>query len=421
MSSFPLLQKGDSGAYVKYLQYGLHIMCYNVKPFDGIFGEGTKTAIINFQKSKNLDADGKVGNKTWKELMCEISSIQSQLKNKGYNPGSIDGIADENTYEAITKFQKDKGLANDGMVGEKTKNILYDSGYDEKKEPLLKKGSKEKEAIYTLQNLLIKKGYNCGSSEADGFFGDNTYKAVIAFQKDYNLSVDGIVGIATWAALKSDTESIPSFTNENNNNNNVLKEYQNNSNDQSSNKASESLIYFIKEMEGFAPSIYKDVVGVKTIGYGLTGKGIEGLNDISEEKATQLLTKYVNDNYFSKVLSIIKSKGVNNFLQREVDAFACFAYNLGVGAFQSSTLLKKYIKGERGEAIHNEFMRWIYAGGKIYQGLIKRRNYEWKIFSGSNDNIPGYNCKPNISIINERGKASGKYVNNNNGYGAKPY
>ena len=42
-------------------------MCYKVKPFDGIFGEGTKAAVINFQKSKNLDADGKVGNKTWKE------------------------------------------------------------------------------------------------------------------------------------------------------------------------------------------------------------------------------------------------------------------------------------------------------------------------------------------------------------------
>ena len=44
-------------------------------------------------------------------------------------------------------------------------------------------------------------------------------------------------------------------------------------------------------------------------------------------------------------------------------------------AFQSSILLKKYIIGERGEALHNEFMEWIYAGGKVYQGLIKRRYY----------------------------------------------
>ena len=174
-------------------------------------------------------------------------------------------------------------------------------------------------------------------------------------------------------------------------------------------------------MEGFAPSVYNDVVGVRTLGYGLTGKEIEGLNDITEEKATKLLTKYINDNYFSPVLSILKAKGINNPLQREVDAFASFAYNLGVGSFKSSTLLKKYIQGEREGIIYNEFMRWVNAGGKPYQGLIKRRNYEWKIFSGSNDNIPGYNCKPSISIINSKGIPSGKSVSDNDGYGAKPY
>ena len=220
MTTFPLLRKGDSGIFVKYLQYGLHIICYEIKPFDGIFGEGTKTAVINFQKSQNLISDGIVGNNTWKILSCEISSIQSQLKNKGYNPGSIDGIAGENTYNAIIKFQKDNGLIDDGMVGEKTKNLLYDSGYDETKEPLLQKGSKEKAAIITLQNLLIKKGYTCGPLGADGFFGEDTYKAVISFQKDYKLFVDGIVGIATWTALKSGDEAIPSFINEKNNDNN---------------------------------------------------------------------------------------------------------------------------------------------------------------------------------------------------------
>ena len=75
MYSLPLLKKGDSNIYVKYLQYGLHINCLKVKPFDGIFGEGTKQAVINFQKSQNLSPDGIVGNKTWEALSCEISSI----------------------------------------------------------------------------------------------------------------------------------------------------------------------------------------------------------------------------------------------------------------------------------------------------------------------------------------------------------
>ena len=65
MTSFPLLRKGGSGIFVKYLQYGLHIMCWSSKPFDGIFGEGTKTAVINFQNTfsycsslKCVDIDG---------------------------------------------------------------------------------------------------------------------------------------------------------------------------------------------------------------------------------------------------------------------------------------------------------------------------------------------------------------------------
>lgn len=423
MSSTPfkLLKRGDSNIYVKYLQYALHIMCWKVKPFDGKFGPGTEKAVINYQNSQNLKPDGLVGENTWKSLSCEITSIQSQLKNKGYNPGSIDGIAGEITYDAIIKFQEKNNLAADGMVGEQTKKKLFDSGYDESKEPLLKKGSTEKDAIISLQNLLIKKGYNCGNSGADGIFGDNTYNAVISFQKDHNLFVDGIVGIATWGALDSDSETISSFTNRNNDNrDNNLNENQKNTDELCSDKASEGLIYFIKEMEGFAPSIYKDVVGIKTIGYGLTGNEIENYNNITEEKATKLLTKHINDSYFSQVLNIVKSKGVQHPLQREIDAFACFAYNLGVKSFRDSTLLKKYIAGERGESIQNEFMRWKYAGGKIYQGLIKRRILEWKIFSGSKDKIPGYNCRPYISIINSNSKVSGT-VNDNNGYGAKPY
>ena len=46
---FKLLKRGDSGIFVEYLQYGLHIMCFKVKPFDGIFGTNTYKAVINFQ------------------------------------------------------------------------------------------------------------------------------------------------------------------------------------------------------------------------------------------------------------------------------------------------------------------------------------------------------------------------------------
>ena len=84
-------------------------------------------------------------------------------------------------------------------------------------------------------------------------------------------------------------------------------------------------------MEGFSPNVYKDMGGLETLGYGLTGKEIKNLNNITEEKGIQLLTHYVNNKYFNEVLRIVKSKGVNNPLQREIDAFSSFAYNIGVG------------------------------------------------------------------------------------------
>lgn len=66
--------------------------------------------------------------------------------------------------------------------------------------PTLKNGSR---GVYVteLQNILIKLGYSVGAKGADGIFGTATQTAVKSFQKDNKLSVDGIVGKATWAAL----------------------------------------------------------------------------------------------------------------------------------------------------------------------------------------------------------------------------
>ena len=69
-----------------------------------------------------------------------------------------------------------------------------------KKKPTIRKGSKGT-YVKACQNDLIKLGYDVGKTGADGKFGNNTYKAVKAFQKDKKLKVDGIVGAKTWEAL----------------------------------------------------------------------------------------------------------------------------------------------------------------------------------------------------------------------------
>ncbi|EOU1751195.1 phage tail protein [Clostridium perfringens] len=187
-------------------------------------------------------------------------------------------------------------------------------------------------------------------------------------------------------------------------------------------KASKNIIYYVKGIEGYAPYHYYDSVGVKTLGYGMTGNELNGVSvPLSETSATHYLVNNFNRDYYIPVLNIVKSKRVNNPLQREIDAFASFAYNCGVEGFRNSQLLKRYVNGERGEGIHNEFMKWIHAGNSVSNGLIRRREEEWKIFSGSTSPVGGYNTAPSISYINKAGLPTSKVVTENGGYGASPY
>ena len=180
----------------------------------------------------------------------------------------------------------------------------------------------------------------------------------------------------------------------------------------------------IKESEGFAPSRYPDSGGVITDGYGLTKDEITKFPDsITEEFATQKLAEHVANGYYKTTLRYIKEAGVKNPLQREVDAFTDFMYNEGPENFRTSTLLKVYASGERGEKILDQLLRWKYykKNNKFYvlQGLLNRRKKEWHMFTGD-QKVSGYTKKPEISIINRHGYPTNKIVESNGGYGAAP-
>lgn len=66
--------------------------------------------------------------------------------------------------------------------------------------PLLRQGDVS-EAVRSMQLLLIGRGYSCGSCGADGEIGQDTYNAIIAFQRASGLQQDGIIGAQTWARL----------------------------------------------------------------------------------------------------------------------------------------------------------------------------------------------------------------------------
>lgn len=134
-------------------------------------------------------------------------------------------------------------------------------------------------------------------------------------------------------------------------------------------KASELLIEKIKEFEGFSNTAYSDSAGVVTIGYGHTS-GVDINQRCTRSEAERWLREDLApiEAYLSNVPWIDT--------QGKFDACADFCYNLGIGAFKGSTLLKKIKSDAPTEEIQEQFRRWVYAGGKVLKGLVKRREWE---------------------------------------------
>ena len=134
-------------------------------------------------------------------------------------------------------------------------------------------------------------------------------------------------------------------------------------------KASELLIGKIKEFEGYSSTAYTCAGGVVTIGYGHT-RGV---------KITDRCTKSEADRWLREDLAPIEAY-LNTIpevdTQGRFDSCADFCFNLGTGNFKSSTLLKKIKAGAPTEEIQAQFRRWVYAGGKVLKGLVKRREWE---------------------------------------------
>jgi len=66
----------------------------------------------------------------------------------------------------------------------------------------------------------------------------------------------------------------------------------------------------------------------------------------------------------------------------QFDALVSFTFNLGAGALQRSTLRHKVNREEHTD-VPAEFIKWIWAGGKKLNGLVKRRKAEAEMYSGN--------------------------------------
>lgn len=114
------LKVGSRGTQVKYLQMNLNVLNYNAGSADGIFGNGTKNAVIRFQRAYGLSADGIAGKNTINKMNSVATQLQKDLNSLGYNCGTADGILGNNTVNAIKKFQRAYGLSADGIAGPQT-------------------------------------------------------------------------------------------------------------------------------------------------------------------------------------------------------------------------------------------------------------------------------------------------------------
>jgi lysozyme len=118
-----------------------------------------------------------------------------------------------------------------------------------------------------------------------------------------------------------------------------------------------------------------------TIGYGCTEGVYEGL----------VWTKEQSDQAFERELSKFES-AVNRLVtvplnQNQFDALVSFSYNCGIGALQSSSLLKKLNKGDY-EGAANQFQFWNHAGGGVVAGLTQRRSSEANLFRKPVEPLP---------------------------------
>jgi peptidoglycan hydrolase-like protein with peptidoglycan-binding domain len=230
-----VLQLGSRSEAVKKLQLSLKQLNFFVGNPTGYFGLVTKDAVIRFQKNKGLFVDGIAGSRTITAIEqslvnvsndavggensilrlgsrgAEVTSLKNRLQQLGYFKGNINDYFGSYTRDVVIRFQKDKGLTPDGIVGAKTQQAIDKAIAPETSDltvgscsngkcPTLRANDKGRYVTY-LQTRLRHWGYF--TSNPNGNYDSKTVEAVKRFQRDKGLFVDGAVGPQTWQTIET--------------------------------------------------------------------------------------------------------------------------------------------------------------------------------------------------------------------------
>jgi lysozyme len=132
---------------------------------------------------------------------------------------------------------------------------------------------------------------------------------------------------------------------------------------------SENGIALVESSEGLSLSVYKDANGNPTVGYGHKLEGDEEyLNGITQEEAESLLKADL------EIADEVVSRLAPQANQNQHDALCDFCFNLGRG---SLVMLLSHGFAQ----IPAQLPRWVYAGGVVQPGLVKRREAEVELFN----------------------------------------
>lgn len=140
-------------------------------------------------------------------------------------------------------------------------------------------------------------------------------------------------------------------------------------------------IAFIRFFEGLRLKVYKDIAGILTVGVGhkvLPEDRLELGDAISEEEADDFLRHDLAETERN-----VSSQVMCDLTANEFDALVSLVYNIGPGNFSSSTVRKRLNSGDKLGAAEAILM-WNRAGGKVSDGLTKRREAERILFLGEN-------------------------------------
>ena len=133
----------------------------------------------------------------------QVATLQRSLNEKLFPSPNLatDGVFGNNTKNAVMQFQQRNGLTVDGIVGPRTQAALANARPAAPTGTALRMGSRG-DSVKEVQRLLNQKLYPNPRLVADGVFGQNTHNAVVAFQRNNGLTTDGVVGPQTMNALR---------------------------------------------------------------------------------------------------------------------------------------------------------------------------------------------------------------------------